>query len=261
MFSLEGKVAIVTGAAGDLGFASSTAMARLGAKVVLVDFNGEALAARAEELRAITEVETVTADVTNEEHVERYVAAAVERFGRIDAFHNNAGIEGASGPIWDYAVADFLKVQQVNVVGTFLGLKHVSRVMKEHGSGAIVNSSSVGGLKGAQNGVAYTASKHAVLGLTREAAGDLAAFGIRVNAIHPGFMETRMLRTLAEQQSGGHTDEALAQLAGVVPSKRLGQPAEVGAVVAFLMTEEASYINAASISIDGGLANLMSNGS
>ncbi|MGO3152584.1 MAG: SDR family NAD(P)-dependent oxidoreductase [Galactobacter sp.] len=261
MFSLEGKTAVVTGAAGELGFASASAMAELGANVVLVDLNSEALEARVEQLPAGTEVHTVTADVTDEADVQRYVREAVDRFGSIDAFHNNAGIEGASAPVWDYAEADFQKVMQVNVVGAFLGLKYVGRVMKEQGSGAIVNSSSVGGLLGAGNGIAYTASKHAVLGMARESAADLAPFGVRVNSIHPGFMDTRMLRALAEQQSGGHTDQAMQQLAKTVPTGRLGKPAEVGAVVAFLMTDETAYIDAASVSIDGGLANLASNAS
>lgn len=261
MFSLDGKVAIVTGAGGDLGFASATALATQGAKVVLVDFNAESLERSAAALRDRTEVETVTADVTDEAAVEGYVRRAVERFGRIDAFHNNAGIEGASGPVWDYGAEDFLRVQHVNVYGAFLGLKHVSRVMKDQGSGAIVNSSSVGGARGAQNGVAYTVSKHGVLGLTREAAGDLTRFGVRVNAVLPGFMDTRMLRTLAGQQSGGQVEAAIAQLSATVPLGRLGQPADIGAAVAFLVSDEASYITAASLVVDGGLINLMGNGS
>lgn len=261
MFSLENKVVIVTGAAGDLGFASSSAIAAQGGKLVLVDFNDDALEQAAAKLRDTTEVEVVVADVTDEDAVKGYVARTLERFGRIDGFHNNAGIEGASGTVWEYDADEFLRVQQVNVFGAFLGLKHVSNVMKNQKSGAVVNSSSIGGLRGAQNGVAYTVSKHAILGLAREAAGDLAPYGVRVNAIHPGFMETRMLRTLAEQQSGGAADEAMAGLSKAAPLGRLGQPHEVGAAVAYLLSDEASYLTGVSLPIDGGLANLISNAS
>lgn len=246
--TLDGAVAVVTGGGGELGFASATAMARRGARIVLVDRSADALEESAARLRPITEVETVTADVTLEADVERYVEAAVARFGRIDAFHNNAGIEGQRAPFYDYDVEDFDRVIAVNVRGAFLGLKHVMRVMRDQRSGAIVNSCSIASERGSLNGVAYSASKHALLGLTRDAALTMAEFGVRVNAVEPGFMDTRMVRDLVDRQGGD-----LARLGRAVPIGRLGRAAEVGEVVAFLVSDAASYITGAAIPVDGGI--------
>ncbi len=246
--TLDGAVAVVTGGGGELGFASASAMARQGARIVLVDRSETALEAAAARLRPVTEVETVTADVALEPEVERYVRVAVERFGRIDAFHNNAGIEGQRVPFTDYPVEDFDRVIAVNVRGAFLGLKHVMRVMRDQRSGAIVNSCSIASERGSLNGVAYAASKHALLGLTRDAAVSMAEFGVRVNAIEPGYMDTRMVRDIAERQG-----RDLAEVGRPVPLGRLGQPAEVGEVVAFLMSDVASYITGAAIPVEGGL--------
>lgn len=246
--SLEGVVAVVTGGAGELGMASARAMAERGARLVLVDRSEDALAQAAALLRPLTEVEAVIADVALEPDVERYVGAAVERFGRIDAFHNNAGIEGARRPFYDYDVDDFDRVMAVNVRGAFLGLKHVMRVMRDQRSGAIVNSCSVGSERGSMNGAAYSASKHALLGLTRDAAVTMAEFGVRVNAVEPGYMQTRMVRDIVRSQDGDIT-----RLQRAVPLGRLGDPSEVGEVVAFLLSDAASYMTGAAVPIDGGL--------
>lgn len=258
---MQDKVAIVTGGGGELGLASARAMADEGARIVLVDISAQTLERSAAALDGAAEVLTVVADVTSEADVEKYVASTLERFGRIDAFHNNAGIEGLSASFEDYDTDEFDRVMAVNVRGVFLGLKHVMRVMKAQRAGAIVNSGSIASERGSCNGVAYATSKHAVLGLTREAAATMAAYGVRVNAIEPGFMDTRMLRTLADQQSGGQGALAMEQLRAAVPLQRLGSPEEVGRTVAFLLSDHASYITGAAIPIEGGLLSIMGNGS
>ncbi|OJV95390.1 MAG: hypothetical protein BGO47_02580 [Microbacterium sp. 67-17] len=258
---MQDRVAIVTGGGGELGFAAARALAGEGARIALVDKSAPALERNAAELMNTTEVLSVVADVSSEDDVEGYVAATLRRFGRIDAFHNNAGIEGKSASFEEYDTAEFDRVMAVNVRGVFLGLKHVMRVMKTQRSGAIVNSGSIASERGSQNGVAYATSKHAVLGLTRDAAATMAPHGVRVNAIEPGFMNTRMLRTLAEQQSGGKGDAAMEQLRSAVPLGRLGSPDEVGSVVAFLLSDHANYITGAAIPIEGGLLSIMGNGS
>ena len=246
--SLDGAVAVVTGGGGELGFASASAMAGRGARIVLVDRSEAALEDAASRLRPLTEVEAVAADVTSETQVEGYVRSALARFGRIDAFHNNAGIEGQRAPFYDYDVEDFDRVMAVNVRGAFLGLKHVMRVMRDQRSGAIVNSCSIASERGSLNGAAYSASKHALLGLTRDAALTMAEFGVRVNAVEPGFMDTRMVRDLVDRQGGD-----VARLGRAVPLGRLGTAAEVGEVVAFLMSDAASYLTGAAIPVDGGI--------
>ncbi|MFV0374445.1 SDR family NAD(P)-dependent oxidoreductase [Microbacterium sp.] len=251
--TLAGTVAVVTGGGGELGFASARAMARRGASIALVDASEPALERAAAELANLTEVEIIPADVTAESDVERYVSTVIARFGRIDAFHNNAGIEGKSAPLYEYDTDEFDRVMAVNVRGVFLGLKHVMRVMRDQRSGAIVNSGSIASERGSASGPGYVASKHAVLGLTREAAVTGARFGIRVNAIEPGFMDTRMLRTLIDQQTGGGGDAAVAALGGVVPFGRLGAPEEVGEVVAFLLSAAAAYVTGVAVPVDGGL--------
>src|SRR5579859_3712403 len=189
----EGKVVIITGAAGGIGRATAVRFASEGARVVLVDLAETALAEVATAVEAAGgEALTVAADVSRAADVERYAAEAVRRFGGIDCLFNNAGIEGYIGSLVNYPEDIFDRVIAVNLKGVWLGMKVVGPIMRERGGGAIVNTSSTAGLRGSAAIIAYVASKHAVIGMTRSAALEFAAHGIRVNVIGPAPIETRM---------------------------------------------------------------------
>ena len=190
----------------------------------------------------------LSADVTREADVQAYVQAALAWAGRIDIFFNNAGIEGVQAPISTYPVAEFRQVLEVNVVGVFLGLQAVMPGMMARGGGSIINTGSIASTIGAANMSGYIASKHAVLGLTRAAALEAAPHGVRVNAIHPGFIESRMLNDIATRLGGDAEG-----LAARVPDGRLGQPEEVARAVAYLASDDSRYMNGAALVLDGGL--------
>lgn len=242
---LEGRVAIVTGAAGFIGRATAELFAQRGAQVVCVVRKE----ADVDRLRgAIPGALVLQADVTKEDEVAGYVGETVGVFGRIDIFFNNAGIEGPQALIADYPAADFMRVLEVNVLGVFLGLKHVMPVMTGQGSGVIVNMGSIASSIGGARMSGYIASKHAVLGLTRSAALEGAPHGVRVNMIAPGFIKSRMLSDIATRL-GGDTEG----LVGRVPDGRLGTPEEVARAVAFLASDDSRYMNGSSLLLDGGL--------
>jgi NAD(P)-dependent dehydrogenase (short-subunit alcohol dehydrogenase family) len=258
--SLAGKVVVITGAAGGIGSATALVFARHGSKLFLVDRDEAGLtdsALAVEEAGA--EVATHVADVTRSKDVQSYVAAALDRFGCIDAFFNNAGIEGAVAPIHEYPEDVFDQVIAVNLRGVFLGLRYVIPVMLKQGSGAIVNMGSIASAIGLPHSSAYIAAKHGVLGLTRSAASDVGRYGIRINAVMPGMIDTRMLRDLVLAISGD-VEAGLAGAAAVAPEKRPGRPQEVGEVVAFLCSDEASFVNGVGYPIDGGALAVMANG-
>lgn len=251
----EGKVVLITGAGLGLGRAAAQQLAREGAKLSLVDLSGEYL----EETKKIildevptAEILLVTADVSKEEDVINYVEKTVERFGRIDGFFNNAGIEGKQNLTENYGSDEFRKVIDVNLNGVFYGMKHVLKVMKKQGSGSIVNCSSVGGIRGVGNQSGYAASKHGVIGLTRNSGIEYGQFGININAIAPGAFMTKMVEESLKQMAGDNWEEAGRQFVSVNPMKRFGDPKEIGYLVAFLLSDEAKFINAAVIPIDGG---------
>lgn len=260
MTSLAGSVAVVTGGAGGIGRATALAFARADARVLLVDRDEDALAAAAEVVAgAGGEVATQVADVTRSEDVQGYVAAALERFDRIDAFFNNAGIEGPVAPLAEYPEDGFDEVIAVNLRGVFLGLRHVLPVMLRQGSGAIVNTGSLASERGLQSTGAYVASKHAVLGLTRTAAAEVGGAGVRVNAVLPGMIDTRMLRSLVGSLSGGDVDEGVRAVGKVAPQARPGRPEEVAEVVCFLCSDSASFVNGVGWPVDGGALAAMGN--
>lgn len=248
---LADKVSIITGAAGAIGAATARLFASRGAKIVAVDRPGADFSALKKDLPK--ETVFVEADVTDEASVARYVEAAVDAFGRIDVFFNNAGIEGVVHPIPEYPLADFQKVLAVNVVGVFLGMKHVIPVMAKAKKGSIVNMSSVAGMVGSPGLSAYIASKHAVVGLTRTAAIECAPLGIRVNAVNPGPIESRMMELIEEGAAPGAGAAVHKAFAAGIPAGRYGLPEEVAAVVAFLASDDAAYVVGAIHPIDGGM--------
>ncbi|KJC35404.1 oxidoreductase [Bradyrhizobium sp. LTSP885] len=249
---LDGRVAVVTGAAGVIGTATLHLFAARGARIVAVDRREADLKAAIKALPASAEALAVAADVTSEDEVKEYVRSAVDRFGAIDAFYNNAGIEGDIKPIQDYSLESFRRVLDVNVVGVFLGMKHVLPVMLKQNKGSIINTASIAGLMGSPMIAVYSASKHAVIGLTKSAAWECTGTGVRVNCVCPGMIDSRMLSTILQGRSGGNAPPPVEKIVDRIPARRLGLATEVASIVAFLASDEASYVSGSAYTVDGG---------
>src|SRR6201996_5942299 len=249
---LDGRVAVVTGAAGVIGSATVRLLAERGARIVAVDRRGADLEGAIKDLPASAQALAVTADVTDEDEVKDYVAQALDRFGTIDAFYNNAGVEGEVKPIQDYSLEAFRKVLDVNVVGVFLGMKHVLPVMLKQNKGSIINTASIAGLLGSPHIAVYSASKHAVIGLTKSAAWECTGTGVRVNCVCPGMIDSRMLSAIVQGRSGGNAPPPVEKLVERIPARRLGLASEVASIVAFLASDEASYVSGSAYTVDGG---------
>jgi NAD(P)-dependent dehydrogenase (short-subunit alcohol dehydrogenase family) len=248
-----GKVAIVTGGASGIGAATARAFAAAGAKVVVVDREAAGAEVVAAELRdGGGEAIAVAADVSRSGDVAGYVAATLDRFGRIDCLFNNAGIVGMVAPVQDYDEDAFDAVLAVNLRGMFLGMRHALPVMLAQGSGSIVNMASTAALGGTANQVAYVASKHGVLGLTRAASADVARYGVRVNAVCPGATDTPFLRAVQETVDPGQAEAAAARYRAAIPTGRFVEAGEVADVVLFLCSDRARSITGAHFVIDGG---------
>ena len=248
-----GKVALVTGGGNGIGRAASVGFARHGAKVVVVDKDGSAAEATAGIIRqAGGEATSVTADVTKSAEVQGYVKAALAKYGRIDCFFNNAGIEGKLANTADYDEATFDAVIGVNVKGVFLGLRHVLPEMIRQKSGAIVNTASVAGLVATPGMPAYVASKHVVIGLTKTAAGEVARQGIRINAVCPGPVDTRMIHSLEQQISPGDPKAIAERYQAAQPTGRYTTPDEIANMVMFLCSDLASNTTGGQFVVDGG---------
>jgi NAD(P)-dependent dehydrogenase (short-subunit alcohol dehydrogenase family) len=248
-----GKVALVTGGGGGIGRATALGFAERGAKVVVVDLDATAGEASAELVRQRGgDARFVRADVTRSADVQAYVKAALDAYGAIDCFFNNAGIEGRAAPTQEYDEAIFDQVIAVNLKGVFLGMRHVLPVMLKQGRGAIVNTASVAGLFGGPGMAAYVASKHGVLGLTKVASSDVARLGIRVNAVCPGPVETRMMRSLEAQRNPANPQAVHDMNAANTPTGRYVLPEEVANVVLYLCSEFAGDITGTHVVIDGG---------
>jgi NAD(P)-dependent dehydrogenase (short-subunit alcohol dehydrogenase family) len=249
---LDGRVAVVTGAAGIIGSATMRLLAERGAKLVAVDRRQQDLQAAIVDLPPSAQALAITADVTREDEVAGYVRAAIAKFGSIDVFYNNAGVEGDIAPITRYPVEAFRKVIDVNVIGVFLGLKHVLPVMFRQNKGSIINTASIAGLTGATEIAAYTASKHAVIGLTKSAALECAATAVRVNCVCPGLIDSRMLSAIIDGRNPGNAPVPNDKIVERIPARRLGQASEVASIVAFLASDEASYVSGSAYTVDGG---------
>ncbi|MCU6598952.1 SDR family oxidoreductase [Peribacillus frigoritolerans] len=256
MKKLTGKTALITGGAGGIGKATASAFLKEGANIVLVDLFAESLAAVCRELDAPDHILTIKADVSKEFEVENYVLKTVESFGKIDVFFNNAGIEGKVAPIVSQSVEDFDKVMNVNVRGVFLGLKHVLPIMTKQGYGSIINMSSVAGLMGVKGSSAYTASKHAVTGLTKVAALEAAKTRVRVNSIHPSPVNTRMMESLENGANSVKPEAVHKQYIKGIPLGKYGEPSDIAKLVLFLASDDSAFITGSQYRIDGGMGAL-----
>lgn len=252
--ALAGKTALVTGAAGAIGAATTRLMLQRGASVAAVDRPGADFHALKSAVGDGASLHCIHADVSSEDSVVTYVAETQNVFGAIDVFFNNAGVEGVVAPIQQYPLTAFQQVLAVNVQGVFLGMKHVIPVMAEGGGGAIINTSSVAGLIGSPGLAAYIASKHAVIGLTRTAAIECGPLKIRVNSVNPGPVESRMMRSIETQAAPGDADAVHAQFARQIPFGRYATCEEVAQLVCFLASDEAAYLTGGVYVVDGGMS-------
>lgn len=247
---LEGKIALITGGAGGIGAGAAQAFLAAGAKVAIVDISQETLDATVADLGADpNSLLAIVADVSKEVDVKRYVDTTVNKWGRIDVFFNNAGIEGKVAPIVNQDVADFDRVIAINIRGSWLGLHHVLPVMYQQQSGSVINTSSIGGLAAGPAPVSpYVASKFAITGLTRIAATESAPYQVRVNSIHPSPANTRMMRALEE--GSGVTQ---ADIAAGIPLGRYAEVDDIANLVLFLASDQSSFITGSEHRIDGGM--------
>lgn len=245
---MNGKTIIITGAAGEIGFATAQKFAGAGANVMLVDIDEDNLQEKAQALQS-DKVAYQVADVTQEDDVKGYVQATLDQFGQIDYFFNNAGIEGQVAPIHETDMKVFDQVMKVNVYGVAMGMKYVMPVIQEGGS--IVITSSVAGLMGTAGMMPYITSKHAVIGIMRVAALEGAERKIRVNSVHPGVIDSRMMESL--EGGMGDQKEVRSMFEQQVPLKRYGQESEVADMVFFLLSDQASYCTGQTYVLDGGI--------
>lgn len=249
------RTILITGAGSGLGRASAVRLASEGAALSLVDVSEAGLAATADAVREVApdaKLLTVVADVSSDDDTRRYVDETVSTFGRIDGFFNNAGIEGRQNLTENFTASEFDRVISINLRGVFLGLEKVLKVMREQGGGAVVNTASVGGIRGVGNQSGYAAAKHGVVGLTRNSAVEYGEFGVRINAIAPGAIWTPMVENSMKQIDPDNPRQAAEQFIQANPTKRYGEAPEIAAVVAFLLSDDSSYVNAAVVPIDGG---------
>ncbi|MCX4149703.1 glucose 1-dehydrogenase [Paraburkholderia madseniana] len=244
---MNSPVVLITGALTGIGRATALAFAREGNRVVVSGRREEAGHALAAELRALgAEAEFLRADVRFEAEVRSVVEQTVERFGRLDVAVNNAGTEGQLAPIVEQTAANYEDTFSVNVLGTLLSLKHEMRVMLAQGAGSIINLSSIAGQVGIAGASVYAASKHAVEGLTKSAALEGAAAGVRVNAVAPGPVATEMLDRFA-----GGSEEGKAGFLATIPARRAATPDEIAQTIVFLASDKARYLTGQNIAVDG----------
>lgn len=252
MERLSGKVAIITGGAGDIGKAAARRFAEEGASILLVDLESADLLAVCKEL-SCEKVRCFTADVTSAHDNAAMVAEASRLFGGVDIFVANAGIEGAVGPIIDCDEALFDRVMEVNVKGPFLGMKAVIPTMAARGGGSIIITSSVAGIRGSAQVAPYSTSKHAVIGLMKSAAKEVAAQNIRVNTVNPAPVASRMMRSLEEGLAPGAAERAKSIMQSNIPIGRYAKPDEIANVMLFLASDEASFVTGAVYLADGAM--------
>ncbi|MDO5686877.1 MAG: SDR family oxidoreductase [Neisseria sp.] len=247
---LNQKIVLITGGAAGLGAAAAKAFLDEGCKVAIVDISADALAKTQADLGVGADrLIAITADVSKEEDVKRYVTETVTAFGSIDVFFNNAGIEGKVAPIVDQKTEDFDRVMSINVRGTWLGLKYVLPIMYAKKSGSIINTSSIGGLVAGPMPVSpYVTSKFAIHGMTRVVANEAAAYGVRVNSVHPSPVNTQMMRSL--ESGSGVSQEAIA---ATIPLGRYAEAVDIANMVLFLASEKSNFVTGSQFRVDGGM--------
>ena len=253
MGRLQGRGALVTGAASGIGRASAKLFAKEGAKVVVVDRAGEVEDTAKAIKAAGGEAIALKADASNEADVLGAVDLAVERFGALDVCFANAGISGIGmPPFFELGADDWAVILKVNLIGVFLAIKHASRVMRPRGKGSIICTASVAGIRSGAGGGPYSASKAGVINLVQTSANFLTGTGVRVNAICPGLIETGMTKPLFDYARSRGSEDKVGQLN---PLKRAGQPEEIAGAALFLASDDASYVNGQAIAVDGGLSS------
>ena len=248
---LAGKVALISGGAGSIGAATARAFAAEGARVTIVDLQRDELASAAQGLDPDL-LECRVADVTSSEEVQAAVAATIARFGRLDIAFANAGVFGVVSPVVDYPVDVFERVMAVNVLGSFLVAKHALAVMEPGGS-VIINSSVVG-VTSDQGITGYATSKHAVVGLMRTAAKEMAAKGIRVNSLHPGPTDNEFQHAIEIEAVGASREESAKAFEQMIPLARHASPEEIANAVVFLASDESAFMTGSTLVVDGGLS-------
>ncbi|MGE7119574.1 SDR family NAD(P)-dependent oxidoreductase [Peribacillus sp. NPDC046944] len=247
----KNKVAIITGAGSGLGQATAVRMAEEGVTIVVVDVNEKGGNETVEMVKKLgVDSFFIKTDVSKAEEVKNYVDKTVEKYGQIDYFFNNAGISGSGKYFLDTDVEEIEKIVQINLMGALYGVRYVAEVMLKNGSGSIVNTASSAGVIGQDSVVTYSATKHAIAGLTKSMVAEYAKEGLRVNAIAPGPTETPMVKAFYEANPAMKENATKG-----IPQKRLGTPEEVAELVTFLLTSKAEYINGEVIRIDGGFTN------
>ena len=251
MGRVEGKVVVITGGAGGIGKAAGKRFVEEGADVLLVDLDEAALAAACQEIGS-NKVSYLVADVTSAQDNQTMIDTATERYGGVDAFLANAGIEGDVAPITDYDETRFDQVMAVNVKGPFLGLRAAIPALTARGGGSVVITSSVAGIRGAAGVAPYVTSKHAVIGMMKSAAKECAAANIRVNTVNPSPVETRMMRSLEQGFAPESPEEARAGMAAAIPMGRYAEPEDIANIMLFLVSDDASFITGSVYMADGG---------
>lgn len=250
MERLKDKVAIITGGAAGIGKSTADLFLKEGASVMLVDINKDMLESTSKELNS-SKLAHCVADVSDPAGVKRYAAETLSKFGKIDVFFNNAGIEGTSSSMEDYPDDIFEKVIAVNLKGVWYGCKYVIPKMVDGGS--VIITSSVAGLKGFKDLGAYVTSKHGVIGTMRVAALEFADRKIRVNTVHPGPVNTQMMRRIETDISPDNSEEVKKGFEGIVPFSRYAEAIEISNLVLYLASDESKYVNGSTYVIDGGL--------
>lgn len=256
MKRMQDKVVVITGGSGGIGKTTAARFLEEGASVALVDIDQASLDAAREALGGGERVLAIKADVSDEADVKQYVQSTIDRFGRIDVFFNNAGIEGKVAPLEQQDTAMFDKVLAINVRGAYLGLKHVLPHMYKAGAGSVINTSSISGLQGSADVLPYVTSKHAVTGMTKVAALEAAKHNVRVNSVHPSPVNTRMMRSLEAGFAPGDAEGAKAALQKAIPLGRYGETSDIANLVLFLASDESRFITGAQYRIDGGMGAL-----